>query len=575
VMYSSNGSSSWAWIRVYKYIDTKVTVSVGADSPVGTVPVAANPDELKRQSFSLSLWCKPSSLASNLTLASSGRGTNKGWVLRILPGGTVEFRAWDGASSAAAVSSSSLTISAMHHVGVAFDAAAGDCRLFVDGQKEFDGDLGINPVAYQFTAGSGDDDILIGKDSQAPANNMDGVVDDVRYYDDVLIDTVFSSQYQEVAGVEMVTWVGYTREPGNIYLRKDDPLTAESLVVPGSVLDVGYNPTFDEIEIMYVHNGKVFVTYGSVNETPSTLTQPSVLKDALRTGSVGESSSSDYNAPLPPVIAPLNSPPSPINLIIPPVSSAIVVGYEIWKVNSGKSVMVAFVPYINDSQVFTDDAWAIGDGYKIRSIYSDPGSPERRRSGQFGQVVFPSGAGDVLKPGYVGKSPSVGIVTITITPIKISKTENITTGIIGLNESSNILIVNFSVEKIFIDDSVVTGVPGSNQDGSGYSSSAYLPSGTSASMDPSIGGHIVVTGLSQISPNHRFRGINLSATSNTLNSGMFKIVDVISSSSVRIYAPYSPGSDASNGSIDWYIDHYVPTSSLIAKSYNTLDIGIG
>lgn len=575
VIYASGGSSSWDWVRVYKNIDTKVTKLVSSDSPVGTVPVPANPDDLKLQEFSVDLWYKPSTLTGNQVLASSGRGTNKGWVLRMLSGGTVEFRAWDGSSSAAATSTSSLTTSAMHHVGVAFDAAGGDCRLFVDGQKEFDADLGISPVAYQYTGAGGDDDLVIGKDTQTPSDTVSGLVDDLMYYESALVDTYFSSRYQAVNGVDRVQWVGYSREPDNIHLRKDDPLTSEVLVVPGSVLDVGYNEVRDEIEIMYIHNGKVFVTYGGPNETPSTLVQPSVLKDALRSGHIGDSKSSDNNAPLPPVIAPLNAPPSPVTLIIPAVSSTVAVGYEIWRVNAGRSIRIASIPYVNDSQVFTDNAWASGDGYKIRTVYRDPGAPERRRSGPFGGVVFPSGAGDVLVAGFVSSGEKLTIQTLTFMPIKISKTDTLITGNTGKNEDLVVSTVTFTPKKILFQDSFTSGTNGGNQDGSGFSGVGYFPAGSSASMSAAVGGHVVLTGLSDITYKHRHSKITLSAAASSLNNGSFRIVDVISSSSVRISAPVSPGSDANNGTIDWSIDFFVAGDSLISRSYNTLDIGIG
>jgi hypothetical protein len=102
-------------------------------------------------------------------------------------------------------------------------------------------------------------------------------------------------------------WIGYSRNnelqgslpadfyPGNIYLRKINPTTAETLVVPGTVVDIGYDSTLNKVIIYYVRNGRVFAVEADPGDLPTTLSQPRHLKSDVRTPAYGDSKNLGYS----------------------------------------------------------------------------------------------------------------------------------------------------------------------------------------------------------------------------------------------------------------------------------------
>lgn len=79
-------------------------------------------------------------------------------------------------------------------------------------------------------------------------------------------------------------WLGYSKEPGNIILRKTLGATilSETVVVPGDDLSISYDPALNKFLLTYVHNGKVFLTTADVTDMPATLVQTSILRNEAK-----------------------------------------------------------------------------------------------------------------------------------------------------------------------------------------------------------------------------------------------------------------------------------------------------
>lgn len=366
-------------------------------------------------------------------------------------------------------------------------------------------------------------------------------------------------------------WVVYSRVPGNIYARKDDPLTSEVLVVPGDEVDIGYNEVEDEIEIMYVQNGKVFLVTGDPSDVPSTLAQPSILKSNFKTGDTGDGVTQVFaSVTFPPIkyATPseffitgdtgdsnnhrFQSPPnSPIAVplvsdiavvVVTPPQSSLINEVVLYKINTGASVVLASFPYSTELQIFFDSAYVAGDRYYTQAKYGDPGASEMKRLAPRSDDL--AGApGDVVLVGATGDNEAQVFSQETFAPLK----------------------------RAVPPEVLITGDTSHSGD---YSSrlSFFPPAGAAAVMSAPLGDFIVVTGLVTMSRQHLGLFLTVSGAANPSNNGDWAIVEIISATSVRIRAPGAAGSASS---LTWTVTGPTAISPASFVTRNTLNIGVG
>lgn len=377
-----------------------------------------------------------------------------------------------------------------------------------------------------------------------------------------------------VAETSTAPWVVYSRVPGNVYARKDEPLTAEVLVVPGDKVDVGFNELTNEVEIVYIQNGKVFIVSGADNDIPSTLTQPSILKTNIKSGVTGESPNHRHDvvtflplkiavpseslvsgdtgeSPMFAFRSPPNSPSpvaffgAPAAVIVPPVSSTLITSVRLFKINTGAAVQIAEFPYSTEIQVFFDFAFVVSDRYYTQSVYGDQGASDMRRLTTRSDDAGATN-GDFLRSGVTGESPQHTYTNVTFSPLKLAVPS----------------------------DPLVSGDTGHTGE-AGFTRTWFPSTGTVAAMASAVGGHVVFTGLVQMSRQHLDRQITVSGAATAANNGSWTIVEIISATSVRVVALTAPGADANNGALVWSVtgaDSVAP-ASFVAR--NTLNIGAG
>lgn len=547
------------------------------DAFVTSTPGAPpTPDQLKLQKFSISGWFNTANVGAQRVLASCGRASNKGWVLRQLPTSVVEFIAFDGVGSSVATSSTIVTPGQWHHVAVAVDIPNNVFKLYMNSNKEVDLDPSITSIIYEANSGTNDEDLWLGRDPLSVADYWQGLLDQWKYYPDtVLTDGQVSVLFQESTGPLRTPWIGYSREPGNIFVRKDEPLTSEVLMVPGDKVDMGYDETKNEIEILYIQNGKVFLVTGQSSENPSTLVQPSILKADFKTGGVGDSPNANFPlTTFPPIKLAVpaeqmttggigdspnltfQSPPfspsaiallsTPVAIVITPAQSTLITETRLYKINTGASVFLASFPYSTDLQIFIDPTYVEGDRYYTQSMFGDPGASKMQR---LAPRSADAGAtpGDFLITGGAGDSPNQSFPLTTFPPLKFA---------------------------IPTDGPVITGDVGHAGDHS-FFRSWFPPSGTAAAMAATVDGYIVISGLTNMSLQHFGLSVTISGATNSLNNGTWEIVEIISATSVRVRALGAPGADANNNALTWSVSGptLVQPASFITR--NTLNIGVG
>jgi len=96
------------------------------------------------------------------------------------------------------------------------------------------------------------------------------------------VTTTDNTSSPRVTEADVYTWLGYIKEPGAVCLRKLDPLTSEVNVLPGHVVEVGYDPDLAKVVILYELNGKVMMILANPDDLPEGIGYPSVLNNKLQ-----------------------------------------------------------------------------------------------------------------------------------------------------------------------------------------------------------------------------------------------------------------------------------------------------
>lgn len=370
--------------------------------------------------------------------------------------------------------------------------------------------------------------------------------------------------------------IAYSRAPGNIYLRRDEPLTSEVLLVPGDNVDVGFNETTNKFEVMYVHNGKVFVITGDPGDAFSTLAQPSILKTNVSPGTTGDFSRNQLSlTDFPPVkiavpsdpvfsgdtgdgyrfslTSPPNSPQafallsdSATTVVVAPSQSTLIKEILLYKINTGAATLIASLPYSTQIQIFIDNAYMPGDRYFTQAVHGDPWSSVMNRFAD--RSVDTAGTpGDIVTTGDTGDFSTNRFTFTDFPPLKIAVPS----------------------------DFVFSGDTGDAAGDDCFHRNWFPASGTAASLGAPVGGFIVVTGLTAMSRQHFGLTLTISGAATPSNNGEFQIVEVISATSVRIRALLAAGSDANNGALTWTATGPTVVQSASFITRNTLNIGVG
>lgn len=285
------------------------------------------------------------------------------------------------------------------------------------------------------------------------------------------VTTSADAQSPRVVEVSPTTvWLGYVRN-GLVYLRKEvsGVLTGEVQVVPGEVMDVGFDPVLSKFVLLYSNNGKVFYVLADVTDTPATLPQPAPLRTETR-GYLG--GSDDSGAPTILTFTPLKSappletarqflgnsddgvfnrgpngsttidfvimgpPPTPWRLRIFPPSSeySTIIGFRVYKMVAGTLHVAMFVPNSTaiPEYVEVEDPVPLPDAlYGVGTVVQEvSGAVYERAPTSFTappQLLY-TGMADIPRQ-YLGSSEDSGaMVLLTFPPLKATTAPEIVNG---------------------------------------------------------------------------------------------------------------------------------------------------
>ena len=70
------------------------------------------------------------------------------------------------------------------------------------------------------------------------------------------------------------TYLGYVRETGELYVRFGDPPGPEVPLLTANIVDVAFDPVLNKIVVLFVNNGKVYVTTANPGDGPNSIIPP-------------------------------------------------------------------------------------------------------------------------------------------------------------------------------------------------------------------------------------------------------------------------------------------------------------
>lgn len=576
----------WRHIFVRPYTASTPTLAVfGADVVVGSSPVIrpVTPDPLRSQAFSVAGWLRAGAVGVQRTLASVGRGPGRGWALKIGADGKLRLTR---NGSVIATGATAMVAGTWTHVSASLDTVAGYAEIFVNGESDVTTtSVPTMPVSYVDSV-SAADDMWVARDPEAgPGEDFNGGLDDWRYFHTQALGRAEASYlWQLGAGSVVQPWLSYARDgTGFVHMRKAAPLTAETAVVPGNAVDIGYNPERDEIEALYVHNGKVFVAFGAPGDNPSTLTQPSVLKDTVVVGSgaggslttrtlvttfapvkiavpadavvVGSGAGDSRLAspgtlpPSPPAVAVYPGPGLLASVFVPASAEPLALAVRVYRKIAGSTTLITELPQSLLPQTLVDNSFTEGTAYFATLVYGDPGAPSRRREtgpGRQGLVSATTG-GDLVSGSFdPGGGESIVTRTQSFTPLK------------------NAVPTDF----------VVAGSgPGAIAEYIGSRSWYGNNVGTQAQVTSASAPFAVVTGLQFMERKNVGLNLVMSGSTELGNNGSFPITAVVSASSVVIFNPYAvPGSKNISWSLSW-VNVYAQALAAVLNTQPPLGVG--
>jgi len=198
-------------------------------------------------------------------------------------------------------------------------------------------------------------------------------------------------------------WYAYTRDyeegltpplqPGNIYMRKGNPLTAEAITVTGQVVDVGFDANTGLINVVFEHNRKVQFMTVLPTDSPSYKNPESILFTNANMSLYGDQRRQrgtifygstygnqrrgmtyDWGTP---GLGEFLSTPYPVTLhcynTVSSYMQEYVIGFEVYKSIPGSSYWrplgTISYTYGDPYAVFVDNKFIAGASYRCRAIF--------------------------------------------------------------------------------------------------------------------------------------------------------------------------------------------------------------
>ena len=141
--------------------------------------------------FSVSCWFKPSHSGETQQLVCNRDSGDEGWVLMSDSSNNIEFKIGDGTDTVTVDTGADITVGTWVHITVTYAGSAGAIKTYINGAATATGtatDVGnMSSISSTMRIGA--------RSFTSPMNGVQGEVDDVLYYDDVLGATELLRNY--------------------------------------------------------------------------------------------------------------------------------------------------------------------------------------------------------------------------------------------------------------------------------------------------------------------------------------------------------------------------------------------
>lgn len=261
------------------------------------------------------------------------------------------------------------------------------------------------------------------------------------------------------------TWVGYIRN-GALVLRKGNPASPETTVIPASMWDHGYDPVLGKYILYWTDNGKVFYSTADPGDSPETLVQPSTLSVSVSNGMLGGSdlktvSRLPYVPPDPMIVG--DPELGDLKIVITAPTNvdpdATIVGYDIMVVWYGVPVKMSYAVYAGDLTFAPLPPLTYGAKFYVVPVYDIGG--ELLRGAPSGQVSAPDYGGVVATAG-VGGSDLKTLESTVFLPLSFFVPNTLLDGGIGGSSISTLVKFSYDMDKYAPLDSVKASSGGSS-----------------------------------------------------------------------------------------------------------------
>jgi len=162
------------------------TVDDNASTNYADVETVINDDV-----FSVSCWFKPSHSGETQQLVCNRDSGDEGWVLMSDSSNNIEFKIGDGTDTVTVDTGANITVGTWVHIAVTYAGSAGAIKTYINGAATATGTAtnvgNMSSISSTMRIGA--------RSFTSPMNGVQGEVDDVLYYDDVLEATEVLRNY--------------------------------------------------------------------------------------------------------------------------------------------------------------------------------------------------------------------------------------------------------------------------------------------------------------------------------------------------------------------------------------------
>ncbi len=162
------------------------TVDDNASTNYADVETVINDDV-----FSVSCWFKPSHSGETQQLVCNRDSGDEGWVLMSDSSNNIEFKIGDGTDTVTVDTGANITVGTWVHIAVTYAGSAGAIKTYINGAATATGTAtnvgNMSSISSTMRIGA--------RSFTSPMNGVQGEVDDVLYYDDVLSATEVLRNY--------------------------------------------------------------------------------------------------------------------------------------------------------------------------------------------------------------------------------------------------------------------------------------------------------------------------------------------------------------------------------------------